>query len=139
MDLLGHYPAGRYIVLYDGQGTIEYRGAAQKDIAASRQGRDVIEVDPFREGAIRIRIPTLDRSDHLRNIRVIMPGGVCADDPFQWCRDNDDCSSDCISFEGDEQPDEYITEFANLVYARLNTVALAETIQWIRNPGRGGQ
>jgi hypothetical protein len=32
-----------------------------------------------------------------------MPGGVCADDPFQWCRDNDDCSSDCISFEGDEQ------------------------------------
>jgi hypothetical protein len=50
LDLSGHYPAGRYIVLYDGQGTIEYRGAAQKDIAASRQRRDVIEVDPFREG-----------------------------------------------------------------------------------------
>ena len=29
LDLSGHYPAGRYIVLYDGQGTIEYRGAAQ--------------------------------------------------------------------------------------------------------------
>ena len=29
--------------------------------------------------------------------------------------------------------DEYITEFANLVYASLDTVALPETIQWIRN------
>ena len=38
MDSHGHYPAGRYIVLYDCPGTIEYRGTAQKDIAASRQG-----------------------------------------------------------------------------------------------------
>jgi hypothetical protein len=43
------------------------------------------------------------------------------------------CSSDCISFEGDEQPDEYITEFATHVYASLDTVALPKTIQWIRN------
>jgi len=41
---MGHYPAGRYTVLYDGQGTIEYR-AAQMDIVASRQGRGVIELE----------------------------------------------------------------------------------------------
>lgn len=29
--------------------------------------------------------------------------------------------------------EDYITEFANLVYASLDTVALPETIQWIRN------
>lgn len=48
-DPVGHHPAGRYILLYEGEGTIEYHDAVQKDIAASRQGHDVIEVDPSRK------------------------------------------------------------------------------------------
>ena len=33
-------------------------------------------------------ITAVDPADHLRNIRVLMPGGVCTDDPFQWCADD---------------------------------------------------
>ena len=140
-DPAGHYPAGRYIVLYEGEGTIEYRDAAQKDIAASGQGRDVIEVDPSRGGAIRIQIAAIDESDYLRNIRVIMPGGVCADDPFQWCRDYDDCSSGCISFEGDEQQifhPTFLSRIRNYGVLRfMNWMATTDSEQseWRNRPG----
>jgi len=66
------------------------------------------------------------------DLRAVSTVGIISPQ-LEWCRDNDDCSSDCISFEGDEQPDDYITEFANRVYASLDTVALPETILWIRN------
>ncbi len=67
----GHYPAGRYTVLYEGSGTIDF-GRAVK-LAAAAPGRIAIDVDPAK-GAIFLRIKATDREDYIRNIRVIMPG-----------------------------------------------------------------
>lgn len=74
-SLNGHYPAGEYIVLYDGEGTIEYDFSAQKDHKASRPGRDVINVTP-NEDPIYIKITATDPNktgNYIRNIRVILP------------------------------------------------------------------
>lgn len=72
----GRYPAGNYIVLYDGKGTIEYGQDAVK--IASSPGRDVIQVDPNRPAdGILLRIVATDpyrTGDYIRNIRVLMPG-----------------------------------------------------------------
>jgi hypothetical protein len=73
--LNGHYPAGQYIVLYDGEGTIEYDFSAKKNQEASRPGRDVINVTP-NEDPIYIKITATDPNktgNYIRNIRVILP------------------------------------------------------------------
>jgi hypothetical protein len=69
-----HYPSGTYVVLYDGQGTIRYGGAAR--LAAREAGRNVIDVTPNNDG-IAMRIVATDpdhTGDYIRNIRVLMPG-----------------------------------------------------------------
>ncbi|MCU0566332.1 MAG: hypothetical protein MUF49_07025 [Oculatellaceae cyanobacterium Prado106] len=72
-DLGVPYPGGKYIVLYDGEGTIEYRFDAQKDDAASRPGRDVINVTPSDAGIYMIITATDPRQqgNYIRNIRVV--------------------------------------------------------------------
>ncbi|MCK6546148.1 IPT/TIG domain-containing protein [Myxococcota bacterium] len=75
-DIDGRYPAGQYVVLYDGEGTISYSGSATKNVAASAPGRDVIDVVPQNNG-IFLELTATDpnhNGNYLRNIRVIMPG-----------------------------------------------------------------
>ena len=70
---VGSYPGGKYIVLYEGEGNIEYALDGQKDKLASTPGRDVINVTPSNAG-IWLRITDTDPNhtgDYLRDIRVI--------------------------------------------------------------------
>lgn len=70
---IGRYPGGKYIVLYEGEGTIEYKFDAHKDKAASRPGRDVINVTPSNAG-IYLVITSTDPNktgNYIRNIHVV--------------------------------------------------------------------
>lgn len=64
----GQFPAGRYVVEYEGAGTIEYGGSARR--VDARPGRDVLEVDPARGGGIGLLIASTDPGNYIRNIRV---------------------------------------------------------------------
>ena len=71
----GHnnYKPGNYVVLYEGEGEIEYRFDATLNEALSSPGRDVIEVNPSESG-IFFSITETDphaTGNYLRNIRVI--------------------------------------------------------------------
>lgn len=73
-DIPNRYPSGKYIVLYEGQGTIEYSLDAQKDRTASTPGRDVINVDAKGGGGILLTITATDpkkTGDYIRNIKVV--------------------------------------------------------------------
>ncbi len=73
-DIPNRYPSGKYIVLYEGQGTIEYGFDAQKDRTASTPGRDVINVDAKGGGGILLTITATDpkkTGDYIRNIKVV--------------------------------------------------------------------
>ena len=75
------YPEGKYVVLYEGEGTIEYRFDAKKDQSASTPGRDVLDVTPTTSG-IWLRISSTDPNntgDYLRNIRVMQEDYEYAD------------------------------------------------------------
>ncbi len=61
--IAGHYPAGQYIVLYDGEGTMFYEYDAVKDQSLSTPGRDVLNVAPSNKG-IRLRI-TVNSQENL--------------------------------------------------------------------------
>jgi len=68
-----YYLDDRYVVLYDGEGTIEYNFDAQKDNSVSSSGRDVINITP-RGNGVWIRISDTDPNDtgdYIRNIRVV--------------------------------------------------------------------
>lgn len=71
----GHYPAGRYTVLYDGRGELTARGSLK--IVEDRPGRLLIDVtpsaDPKKSGICLIENATAP-DDPIRNIRVILPG-----------------------------------------------------------------
>ncbi|NJK38147.1 MAG: cellulose-binding protein [Oscillatoriales cyanobacterium SM2_3_0] len=67
------YPGGQYLVLYDGEGTIQYDMDGEKDTAASTLGRDVLNVTPSAKG-IKLTITATDpdrQGNYIRNIRVI--------------------------------------------------------------------
>lgn len=72
-DLGGKYPGGKYVVLYSGEGTIEYGFDARKDEAVSKPGRDIITVTPS-DGGIHLIITATDprkTGNYIRDIHVI--------------------------------------------------------------------
>jgi len=73
-DMPNRYPSGQYIVLYEGEGTIEYSFAAKKAQAASAPGRDVINVDSQDASGTLLTITATDpkkTGNYIRNIRVV--------------------------------------------------------------------
>jgi hypothetical protein len=67
----GYYPGGRYIVLYDGQGTLTY--GADATLVSRSPGRDVINVVPSKNG-VDLRITVTDpkhTGDYIRNVRLV--------------------------------------------------------------------
>jgi hypothetical protein len=74
----GNYPAGEYIVLYDGQGTLSYGYDAA--LVRRSPGRDIISVTPSNRG-IDLRIVATDprhTGNYLRNIRVVTAANEAA-------------------------------------------------------------
>lgn len=88
----GAHPVGRYIVRYDGQGTLAYGLRARKLADESREQRDVIEVAPGDEGVL-ISITATAAGNHLRNIRVVPPGGVCELEPKAYAETPGACAA----------------------------------------------
>lgn len=67
----GHYPSGRYTVLYEGKGRLEVVHATQ--VVERSEGRLLIDVDASK-GGFFLQIRETDPANPVRNIRVIMPG-----------------------------------------------------------------
>ncbi|HQU74706.1 MAG TPA: hypothetical protein PLG66_20535, partial [Calditrichia bacterium] len=70
-DLNGHYPAGTYVCLYDGEGQIRFGFDART--TSESPGRIELEVTPG-NGGIYLKIVATNPADPVRNIRVLMPG-----------------------------------------------------------------
>lgn len=79
----GHYPGGKYTVLYDGIGTMQFGGAK---IIEQTPGRIIIDVNP-NAGGIWLKITQTDPQNYLKNIRVIMPGYEKTYQDNPWRRD----------------------------------------------------
>ena len=76
----GIAPDGKYIVRYDGTGTIAYSGMAKKVATESTPGRDVVQLTNSAGGGFFLTINATTAGNYLRNIRVYAPGGACAND-----------------------------------------------------------
>jgi len=116
-------------VLYDGEGTLQYGSGARYNASLSQPGRHVIDVDPSR-GGIQITITRTNPGNYIRNIRVIMPGGVCSDNPYQWCGDSSACGggASCESFVDNYQTQIFHPTFLD----RLKRYRVYRFMNWMR-------
>ena len=71
VDLDGHYFAGDYVCIFDGEGTIEFAQAAA--VIERKPGRLVVKVTP-KNGPISLRLTKSDPKNPVRNIRLLLPG-----------------------------------------------------------------
>lgn len=91
-DMDDVFPYGNYTVLFDGSGEMSFGSGAR--VTDRKEGRYQLNVNP-REGGIHLKITRTDPADPIRNIRVIMPGGICSSAPLkrveraEQCKNND--------------------------------------------------
>ncbi|QTR51857.1 hypothetical protein J8380_14680 [Candidatus Thiothrix anitrata] len=95
----GTIPRGFYTVLYEGQGKLEYGNDAS--LVEHTPGRDVILIDPGKDNELSatLFIKATNPANHLRNIRILPQGGICASNPFQRVASAGQCQGDYWSFE----------------------------------------
>ncbi len=88
----GAIPYGRYTVLYDGIGTLAYDGIAKRiEFTANK---DIIDIRPENSTVNRLilRITETNEDDPIRNIRIIMPGGICEGLPSLRVDNEEECA-----------------------------------------------
>ncbi|WML90091.1 sugar-binding protein [Thiothrix lacustris] len=86
--------AGEYTVLYDGDGEIRYGNDAV--LVNHQPGRDTITLDAGTNERLdaSLIIARSNPDDYLRNIRILPPGGICQNNPFQRVADASACSGE---------------------------------------------
>ena len=95
----GSQPVGKYIVRYDGQGTVIYGGIGTKVAAESTAGRDVVNVTAG-TSFLFLSITATTPSNYVRNIRVYAPGGACSTDMSTYVTSAAACAGGSfVSFE----------------------------------------
>jgi len=93
-------PEGFYTVLYDGDGLISYGNDAS--IYSRHHGKDIIFLTAGHDNIYNatLFIKEINEKNPLRNIRILMPGGICASNPFKRVDKAHQCArSDFKSFE----------------------------------------
>lgn len=128
-----HYPAGKYIVLYDGEGEIEYHGAASNRLVSgeSRPGRHIVALDPKRsKNGLALVLTRTNPANPIRNIRVLMPGGVCTEDFSRWCNDEHPCETGaCEPFERNYETVIFNPEFIR----RIRRYSVIRFMKWMED------
>ncbi|MEW6039012.1 MAG: cellulose-binding protein [Pseudomonadota bacterium] len=110
-------PAGRFLVLYQGQGALGYGRGAVRNAALSRPGRDVVDVTGVGdESWFELDILATDPAgsgDYIRNISVVPEGGACEGPAPAYCMDSRACGerSTCLAFEEAGQPQDFDPRF----------------------------
>ena len=96
----GTTPDGLYTVLYQGKGSLKYGNDAK--LISSQPGRDIIEVKAGTDKILNasLIISKTESTDPIRNIRILLPGGICQGKPYQRINNKTECSSSpYLSFE----------------------------------------
>jgi len=96
----GTVPEGNYSVLYDGEGKIEYSDDAK--LIKRERGKDIISITAGKDKEYRVKliIKHSNEKNYLRNIRVIMPGGICSNNPYRRVSSKKQCrGSYYLAFE----------------------------------------
>lgn len=86
----GRLAPGQYTVRFDGVGTLQFFGA---NVVSSSPGEIVIQIADSTGNNIGFNLTATTPGNHLRNLRILPPGGVCSNDARRSC----DASTPCAA------------------------------------------
>ena len=119
------YPGGRYRVRYKGEGTLKFGFAAA--VVSARPGEMVLEITPG-EAGVHLWIEATNPANYLRDIEIIMPGGICRGDPFTHAASPRDCGArPFVSFAEDRG-----ILFYPVFARRLRGYSVLRFMDWMR-------
>jgi len=133
MLLTEGYPAGQYVVRYRGQGTLHFTQAAAVVPGSERPGELRIQVTAGK-GGIHLDISATNPADYLRDIQVIMPGGVCEGDPFIHVAGAPACAGRFLPFAEYARSIVFYPPFVE----RLRAYSVLRFMDWMRANGNAG-
>ena len=89
----GTVPNGLYTVLFDGAGLIDYGNDAR--LVSRHTGQHIIRVEAGKDKILNasLIIKRIEKNNPVRNIRVLLPGGICQNNQFKRVDKQSDCSN----------------------------------------------
>jgi hypothetical protein len=124
-DFGDRYPAGQYLVRYNGEGTLKFGFAAS--VVSQKPGEMLIQVTPG-SGGVYLVIEATNPANYLRDIEIIMPGGICEGDPFTHIIAAQDCGSRrFLSFADYHRLNLFYPVFAD----RLRSYSVLRFMDWM--------
>jgi hypothetical protein len=125
------FPAGQYLVRYKGEGTLNFGSAASVVEGSQKPGKLLIQVTPSL-GVIQIHISATNPANYLREIEIIMPGGICEGDPFVHVNSAPDCGTRrFLSFAGYS----HSIVFYPVFLERLRAFSVLRFMDWMKTNG----
>ena len=91
---LAALPKGIYDVIYEGEGELEFQQNAE--LVSRSPGHDQIKLSARSDGFMTavLIIKKSNPENPLRHIKILMPGGICQNAPYQRVDGPSDCSDD---------------------------------------------
>ena len=91
-------PKGEYTVLYEGEGKLSYGASAR--IVSQSPGKDIIKLVPMKQlnelyptATATLFINESNPKNHIRNIKILMPGGICRNNPIKHITNERQCQN----------------------------------------------
>ena len=114
-------PQGEYTVLYEGDGKIRYSASAK--LIKHSKGKDIIRLVPmpqkgelYKTYTATLFIEQSNPKDYIRNIRILMPGGICKGKPSKRVNGANQCAkNEYLSFEKNHSNVLFNPEFLNFM------------------------
>ena len=135
-------PDGLYTVLYDGEGIMTYSDDAK--LVHREAGKDVIKITAGKDNEFRVKliIKHSNPDNYLRNIRVLLPGGICSNNPFKRVNNKKQCrGSQFLAFEKHHErlifnPDylNYMKDFKVIRFMNMSGITRNPTDTWDKRP-----
>ena len=137
LELSNNHYNGLYTVVYEGEGKLEYTGSAS--LISTENGKDQVN---YQSGSsFHLKILESNNKNPVRNIKVILPGGICENDPLKRVLDKSDCKgSDFLSFAENHEkllfnPDfkKYISSYSSIRFMDWMHTNNSPVMRWADN------
>ena len=132
------FPQGDFSVLYDGEGQIDYLQNAK--LISRNAGDDTIQLDARSDGFMTaaLQIVKSNPDNPLRNVRILLPGGICQSKPFQQVADASACKgTQYLSFKQHHasiifNPDylNFMKDFSVIRFMPMSGVTRNPKVKW---------
>ena len=135
-------PAGLYTVLYKGEGKLSYGVDAK--LVSHTQGKDIIRIKPGKNGRISasIIINKSNPRNYLREIRILLPGGICMGNAFKRVAEARQCrNGKFLAFEQHHEriifnPDylNFMKDFKVIRFMNMSGITRNDLSSWNKRP-----